>query len=460
MKKTLILSILYLSIFSLTKAQNEACQCVQVFEQMTQKIEKNYIAYHLNKSEIEEAYKTQKSEFHKKSTETTMEQCTALLQDFLRFFQDKHVFAVAFPKPTEEELNTTKILLQNNLIKDVGTVTAKDIEGYWTDGSSKYAILPNPNENIKFSHVAIIIEHQDAAKIGEIKLGVSLNQQQEWVGKYYPNNYAERYTQIKTYKEGKLLNIWGGIIWARLDDKNTAIFSPIKPTLKNLNEKTVLIDLPSFLIEKKDFDDFLKTNENSIAEASYLIIDLRGNTGGNGIYYNLFSFFAEKSLKSPQGLAIASDDNIAYFTKFANLNQANDPHTVVVNNMKTNNGQIVKGPIYPDFMPKIRKSNIQKVVIWTDKGCMSAAEAFILQAKGLSTKVTTIGNATGGVIDYNNVNSIPISCERYGIYFGYPTYSMHENVKTQGYNKTGIIPDIIIETNVDYTNFTLEFLNK
>jgi C-terminal processing protease CtpA/Prc len=107
------------------------------------------------------------------------------------------------------------------------------------------------------------------------------------------------------------------------------------------------------------------------------------------------------------------------------------------------------------------KTNIKKVVILTDRGNMSAAETFVIYSKGVSSKVITMGDNTGGVVDFNNINMIKLDCEKYGIYFGYPTYTLHDKVVEQGYNKTGIAPDIKIDNAVkDKISFVLKYLNE
>jgi C-terminal processing protease CtpA/Prc len=146
--------------------------------------------------------------------------------------------------------------------------------------------------------------------------------------------------------------------------------------------------------------------------------------------------------------------------KFAGKSK-NDPYKMVVRAMKTESGKLVQGPDFGLKEMKPMATRIEKVAILTDKGCASAAESFILHSKGMSNRVTVFGEPTSGTIDYNNINMLPLGCEKHGIQFGYPMFSWNANTVENGYNKTGILPDVKIDANQkDKIGFILEYLNK
>ena len=112
-------------------------------------------------------------------------------------------------------------------------------------------------------------------------------------------------------------------------------------------------------------------------------------------------------------------------------------------------GQIVDGPLYPKRNYKKRKkSRVENVAILTDEACMSAAESFILHCKQNSTLVKTFGSPTNGVIDYTSVNAVLLESGNQNIYFGYPTSSLHQRIPDDGFNKTGMLPDVPIDPSV------------
>ena len=102
---------------------------------------------------------------------------------------------------------------------------------------------------------------------------------------------------------------------------------------------------------------------------------------------------------------------------------------------------------------------MRHIAILTDRTNISAAETFVLYSRMASDKVVTIGTSTGGCVDYNNINMIPMTCGHLGIYFGYPTFTLNNHILKDGYNREGIPPDIRSDKNsTDLIKFALDYL--
>ena len=71
----------------------------------------------------------------------------------------------------------------------------------------------------------------------------------------------------------------------------------------------------------------------------------------------------------------------------------------------------------------------------------------------MSNKVRVYGANTAGVIDYTSVMSVRLkSSGNQNIYFGFPTSSLSKEYAIDypnGYNKTGIRPDVAIPSSVE-----------
>lgn len=462
MKPLIPLFIFFIS-FSPAFAQNDNCNCLHDFNTLTEKLEANYVAWYLNKSRMEKEYLSLKSQFRTRAASTSVRECVRLLQSFLDFFKDGHLFVVEYPEYSKEELEVYK-----NQVKTAGADEASinrhftnnkdklaDMEGIWTDGNSQFAIMKK-RETGKL--VAIIINTADKSKIGEMKM--ELEQDKEdvttYTGYYYSNAYSKRYTTAHLYKDATLLYLTGGIYWKKTGDP----VAPANPSLEMIENKFAVITIPSFLIDKKILDQFLRDNRDALQQASFWIIDIRGNIGGNGIYFDLMSGYYEKPDKATEpGYAVASKDNLEYFSKFAG--GSNNPYGPVIKAMQDSMGQLVKGPRFRDLVLSVQKTNLQKVVIITDRSNMSAAETFILSSKAISSKVITMGDFTGGVVDYNNINIVKLSCGSQNIQFGYPMYSRTADAHINGLNKTGVKPDVFIPKEVkDKVGFVVDYLKK
>ncbi len=297
------------------------------------------------------------------------------MQRFLSFFNDGHLFVSQFPKYSEEETEKFKSSLRQRLysVDSLKTYLAdkreslRELEGVWTDGATRHAIVHNSSKDWPHEFVAVVLSSPQPEKIGEVKLGVK-SRDGNYEGVYYSNAYSPRYAKLDLANDNTLLGIWGGLFWGRVSYSNrtsvdsTALYNPTLPTIEHLEDSTVLLTIPTFLLEKPILDSVLLGNQVALTTCRNLIIDIRGNSGGNGIYFNLMSLISVKPLASEVGLALASADNLAYFSQFAK-GGAGDPYQPVVDDMKQNMGKVLKGPRFSDSqLPQI-PSSLRKVVI-------------------------------------------------------------------------------------------------
>jgi len=115
----------------------------------------------------------------------------------------------------------------------------------------------------------------------------------------------------------------------------------------------------------------------------------------------------------------------------------------------------------PDTSTRKVYQNPKRIAVIIDKAVASAGEAFITGLKETSSKVTLYGANTFGMIDYMNVNTLPVgdkTCNWY--YFGYPTF-FSKDIKTKPLNPTGIKPDIYIPANTpDWITWVKDDLEK
>ena len=461
-----IKSILFITVFygtSQVGAHAQKCNCATVFEAVVKKVATNYLQ--LKQMQIAgktKAYETRIVAYRQKVKKVPAEQCTAFLQDFLSYFQDRHLFVFEYPKYTKQARAALQKRLQahkktvQQLEKMVRQQAGKDpLIGYWNDGKSVLAVV---NEQGKYN-AYILKNQQDASKTGEILAQIQVYKDRLQVT-YNTYKYAPRYIWGGIYKEGTALSFSGGLKWVKFKNSQGVLVDPTLPTIQKLDDQHTLFTIPSFSVDYKKFVQVLKKKQKLLLNAPHLIIDIRGNTGGNAVYFSFIEIYANQTLKGGQGLVLASPFTKTYFERLAKRNKIYKP---VVKRITENMGSIVDGPQYPDRKYKaLGRSKIKNVAILTDHGCMSAAESFILHSKGASNKVTTFGSPTAGVIDYTSVSVVKlVSSGDQNMYVGFPTSSLHKQIPQNGYNKTGIIPDVTIKANEkNKIKAVMQYFNK
>lgn len=460
MKTHLITTLLFIQ--AITYSQTQDCGCPQIYDALVDRLESNYIGLvFMKEGGNADTYYKWKAYYGDRATQTSLENCTALLQDFLRNFNDGHLFVTESPTYDQEELELFRAgVRQRSVDPDDLKLNAKDQEGLvgtWSDGISKIGMVKMGD-----SYNAYILEStNESIDSGELK--ASFRREGDlFKGTYYSYGHAPRYVEGQLYKEQLFFVLTGGIYWGKLNtgpsletramDKNNLRL----PSLFSINDSTTLFTIPSFLVDPKDFIKVLTDHLDLIRNTRTLIIDVRGNIGGNALYLAFLDVYATKNMQSGQGSVLASGDTKAYFERLAK--NAEGLYGPVVERIENAMGQIVEGPEYPERHFEAFESKIVQVALLMDHGSMSASESFILHSKDASDKVTTFGSPTAGTIDYTSINMVPLpSCER-NILFGYPTSTLNKKVPNEGYNTTGIVPDVPIPSNIkDKIEFVMAY---
>jgi C-terminal processing protease CtpA/Prc len=220
---------------------------------------------------------------------------------------------------------------------------------------------------------------------------------------------------------------------------------PDNPTLTAIDKGHLLLSIPSFLVEEKELDSILAIHSQELSSTENLIIDIRGNKGGNFIYGHLLDYITKTdTIRSKPAKILSSPYNILYhesMTKYYTNNNRPIPAylTELLQRMRDNPGKIVDYYPLSNFPVDTVYLFPKNVAILTDKANLSSAEAFLMYAKQ-SKKVKQFGTSTRGVIDYMNVSSIPLGCGgRYLMY--YPVY-FDAGLPGSAINNIGIKPDV------------------
>ena len=448
--------------------------CSEVFEELTTKLESNYLAYKkLVDAGKEDKYLDLKRNYGRLLEDLSTNNCTRMLQLFLHEFDDGHLFVFENPEYTAKE----KAILQRQTKKnqrDINKVLKKlkdqgqgKVTGIWSDGNYQIAIIQEADD-----YKAYTITESDTLPAGSLLASFKNgNMNGKMHGTLYDYDNEPKFIEVAIFKENTILNFSGQKKWGRIEGtpkREVEIINPqniTQPSIQFLDDNTTLFTVPSFSSDPKFLQQLLLKNVEDVLSRTKLIIDVRGNGGGNAVYFGFIPAFATQGLpSSTPGEVLASEATRNYFKQLAKSNP--DVYQPVVDRIEKNMGEIVLGPAYPARALESYPSKIEKVAILTDGGCGSACESFILHSKAMSDKVRVYGSNTAGVIDYTSVMTIKLETSgNQNIYFGFPTSSLSKSYLTdeypKGYNKTGIGPDIEIPTHVsDKVLYVLERMDK
>jgi hypothetical protein len=331
MKATLLSIYLAFSCFSI-RIQAQPCSCHELLRELISRVEANYAGYiHKVKEQNESAsYSFLKEELIKKAASTNTIDCYHVLSKYVHFFNDGHLFVIELPRTTPEQSDSLshfikRVDLSEKTIQDLGQQKNTDpLEGIWKDEVQKMAII-NTGGN-KF--IGITLENTNPKWTrGMVKMDIEKTKSNEYDLTIYRNDFAPiRFTQIRMYKN--CLLPFGVYRFAKLSPAHPELKyvntnNPEMPVFRQLDTKNCLITVPTALINRTILDSILRKNEQALKTTENLIIDVRGNLGGNFIWGNLQALANTKEYPDPKKeneedfLMLASEDNVDYVNRMA-----------------------------------------------------------------------------------------------------------------------------------------------
>ncbi len=443
----------------------QTCSCSGLLGQVISKTESNYAGYiHKVKEKDSSQYIRLKATLKNKAAHTSFIDCYGVLQQYVRFFHDGHLDIFELPPSQPGSLAATvkTLAVPVNYKEIIVKKTAKDsIEGIWTmAGYQQVAIIKTGNST--FSGV---VQQTSSPKWapGMVKMDIEKTAKNTYNISVYRGDFARlRFEDVHIFKNVFLAP--GLYRFAKTWPVNTEYKyinteDPQLPVIKVIDKNNVLLTVPSALIDGHYLDSLLAKNDAVIKSTPNLIIDVRGNGGGNYIWgsiYDIANTIVRPEPKKPgvsDLMLMASEDDAAYlYNMSAYYRQKKDDRATkyydsLITKIRANPGKIIGFSFYhsrPDTDKRVVYKYPAHIAVITDRAVASAAESFIIGLKETSSKVVLYGDNTHGMIDYSSVNALPIgdkSCEWY--YWGYPVF-FSTDIKTNPINPTGIKPDIYV----------------
>jgi len=341
-------------------------------------------------------------------------------------------------------------------------------EGLWAtaDGKKQYAIIKDPLGINKF--IAVTQATNDSAwKPGMVKVEFYEYDLKNdlYKGMFYQKDFSGWLNGFTL--KGDRLDNWYGPSWYRINSsgtykEETEDLEPVQ--FKVLDKDFIYLKLGRFNTgEVKKLDSLIKANRSVIYSSPNLILDLRGNRGGNAsssqamiqlIYTNPIVYPPWQYRVSPE-LIQSTKNEMEQLTK-------SDPYKrlkyrqAFLEQITNNTGKMVSlGDSIVRTMDSVAKYP-QRVALLVDKGSGSSSEFFVFEGKQ-SKKVKIFGSNTGGGMDYGQAQDFPLSCGQFMVSI---PWGRNGWINRFGFriDNIGFAPDVPIPaTEKDWIKFVINY---
>jgi len=441
-------------------AQEAPATCAVQAQALRAAVESDYIGYRLalrNDPPRAAAMTAAGQRLEGEAAASDLPGCLAVLRRYIAAFNDPHLFLADTPVEAGDLFDA---VAPSDLRQRALALAARDtLFGLWSDGKRNLAVIPGGDSDIlAFVLTAEGAERQLAARFVRTDDGYDATVRDD-------EGKAVRYPA--RLQKGVLLHM-PPLTWVRrapvtpLERTLTDATAPRAPGFVVLPDGTAVLSLPSFSPEHQPaFEALLATHGAAIAVAPLLIVDIRGNEGGNAGVGDLLApfYLAEGRMEAPpsrrRAVVVASPSLIAHYERFIAYLKTGGYHDFLkrlVERMKASPGQLVPYGVddrdwaLMEAAPEdiVLAAGPERIAILTDQHVVSAGEAFLLSA-GRSPKVTIFGRNSAGSIDYESVYMTSVKGDGFRLRLGLPSVAGSDTLPVGGLNDAGVPVDVELD---------------
>jgi len=425
--KKLFALLIPLAFPYLLLAQQPSCNCLENLNEAITKTEANYAGFPTKvTTATKAAYEALINNLRTKADkENNQKNCFNIVKDYIRFFKDKH-FSLTYLN--KDDSDNEIVNLDESYFKTHRS--SKDVEGIWTnpDSSITLGIKKIPGNEYK----AIILKAKDEKlQKGLVYFSLKPHKKGYLLKQYNVFNSIDFYAK----QRGGLLQLWNFALFGRTfpgemtaDEKkelNTWKNNNNGLDFKQLDKETSYIKIPTFFNNDNKIEKLVATNDKAIRNSKYLIIDLRGNGGGNSGWSFLLPYVITNPIKQDNPLLRISKDNVQLkrselesFVKNPMPEEAKkyfpDEYVArlkkIYDELPTTKDTFYEIPGLTIPVDSVLSSPA-KVALITDDLCGSSTEYFF-QLMKQSKKTTRYGTNSVGMMDYEGPSSTtPLPCK-------------------------------------------------
>jgi hypothetical protein len=228
------------------------------------------------------------------------------------------------------------------------------------------------------------------------------------------------------------------------------------PTLTVSDSLTIILSIPSFIGSSKEvIDSLLLKYQQQLSKAKNLIIDIRGNRGGNdACFYSLMPYLYTNDFMVHEYFFLVTEKSLE--------NYKNQFSPERFEKIKEKRGELVsfsdnKSEIFSEKWNLKVKLKPENIAIIVDRYVESSAEQFLFYAKQ-SRKVKIFGENTSGVLDCTNPDMLQFFNNNITVTI--PTMISSRVWNRAAVENIGIQPDIYVPDMDKAVEFTKAMLSN
>ncbi|RYY55882.1 MAG: hypothetical protein EOO09_08725 [Chitinophagaceae bacterium] len=414
LQKTLVVFLLIFT-FANSAAQNPArCNCRENLDTLVRRTELDYAGFPAkvnprNRRQYDVLVDRLSGLATRSSTTVT---CYRLMEEYVHFFRDKHFILSLTGYVEQKQVPATANKAAVN--------PAPPFAGTWLDADSSIKLEVSRTGPLSF--VARVAWARDAKTMpAGMVYSLFRKKGDGWISERYDWFTS---THIPVSVTGNLLREWNLRVFGRIGATTIAEQAELMTWRDHANglafymadAKTSCLRIPSF-IDDDQVAALVARNDSAIRSHPGLIIDLRGNGGGNTGWRYVLPYLMTNEIRQPDNELRISDNNRARaISDFAPLINGPLPdeykkyfpdsimalYKASFEKLKTTTDSFLVTPsVYFPFDSASRWP--QEVALLFDEGCGSSTEYFFEISKQ-SRKVTRYGVHTLGMMDYVGMN--------------------------------------------------------
>lgn len=470
--KTLLTSSLFtMSIFSL---QAQDCNCKDAFEATVQAYEENYSLFiYKITDENRNLYNAHKGVLRNKADQVTdLSECKAILEQYLHFFRDGHTYILNSSKKVfhKEKINISEKQFKRAYRKN--NYSLNPIFGIWENGSYTVAIVPSPSgSNRVRDYVGIVLNSSNPEwEQTDVKFELTSNAGASYQVNFMMGDHSIKKTTGKQMGKSRLemdgLGDWNKV-WP--EEKQQQPKDEIQAKYNQFHLTYIgdipYLRLPDFYsVDRSYVDSLMKSHHESIIKSDFMIVDVRGNSGGgDATYFPVLPYVLSGPIELPMNGFWLSEYNTQMLIGAIAANKGLSVEEYAKQEKEEYEGFLSnKGTAYfkhPEnswtFNTDTLYNGPKKIIILTDEETASSGETFVYRVNQ-SNKVVVYGQNTAGVVD--GFNGLPKNIGCFEVVF--PSSYRAKDIKENPIDPYGIAPDVYLDKEVDALAYAIEHMKQ